>query len=485
MVFSSLIFLFVFLPLVLWGHLLLPRSLRNLWLLLFSLVFYAWGECTFVLVMIASITINYGLGFAVARPPSPGVRRAALITGIALNLGLLAFFKYLGFFAETLNALMDLSGIPRVSVPAIALPIGISFFTFQALSYVIDVYRGRCSVQRNPIDFALFVALFPQLIAGPIVRYKEIEWQLSSRLLRASAMAAGTRWFLYGLAKKVLIADSAGRAAATIFALPDSAIDFRLAWVGTFAYTIQIYFDFSAYSDMAVGIGRMLGFRFPQNFRHPYASRTISEFWRRWHRTLSGWFRDYLYVPLGGNRGSAWKTARNLWIVFLLCGLWHGAAMSFVLWGAWHGFLLTVERTPLGLRVLARAPRVALHLWTMLGVMAGWVLFNARDLAQVGAFYRAMLGLADASATHLAEYVAPDAVAAMMIGAVLALPLAPFLGTRIAKIWRHERSSTADKVAWRSVLVATAHLFCLASLAWIAVSQVAAQVYSPFLYFRF
>jgi alginate O-acetyltransferase complex protein AlgI len=488
MLFSSLFVLFVFLPLALWGHLLLPERARNTWLLALSLVFYAWGEPSFVLVMLGSIAGNYALGFAVAPARSARTRKFGLTLALVANLGLLASFKYLALFGETLNALLATLGVMRFELPELALPIGISFFTFQALSYVIDVYRGQVAVQRSLRDFALYVALFPQLIAGPIVRYKELEWQLGQRRLRASSMAAGVRWFLYGLAKKVLIADTAARAAEAIFALPEEAIDFRLAWVGVLAYTIQIYFDFSGYSDMAVGIGRLLGFRFPQNFRHPYGSRTITEFWRRWHRTLSGWFRDYLYVPLGGNRGGPWKTTRNLWLVFLLCGLWHGASWSFVLWGAWHGLLLSLERTKIGLALLGRAPRPLLHVWTMLGVMLGWVLFNARDLAQALAFTRAMLGLAPTSPIHLAELVDGDAVAAIAIGALLALPVAPALGSRVTRWLRRGRrvQLRTGRASTRSAaLVGALELAFLAALAWVSASFVAAQTSSPFLYFRF
>jgi alginate O-acetyltransferase complex protein AlgI len=484
MLFSSLFFLFVFLPLTLGGSYLLPRRARNLWLLALSLVFYAWGEPSFVLVMLGSIVGNYAVGFAVAPTRSPRTRRAGLVLALVANLGMLACYKYLALFGETLNALLASLGVARLELPALALPIGISFFTFQALSYVIDVYRGQVAVQRSLTDFALYVALFPQLIAGPIVRYKEVEVQLAHRALRASTLASGVRWFLYGLAKKVLIADTAARAAEAIFSLPNEALDFRFAWLGVLAYTIQIYFDFSGYSDMAVGLGRLLGFRFPQNFQHPYASRTITEFWRRWHRTLSGWFRDYLYVPLGGNRGGAWKTTRNLWIVFLLCGLWHGASWSFVLWGAWHGLLLSLERTKLGLALLGRAPRPLLHLWTMLSVMLGWVLFNARDLSQALAFYRAMLGLAPSNAMHLAELVDADALAAILAGAVLALPVAPALGARLSRWMRAERR-TSRAASFRCGVLGLAHLAGLTVLAWLCAAFVAAQTYSPFLYFRF
>jgi len=345
MLFSEPVFVFLFLPLLLLGYALTPRAAQNTLLLLASLLFYAWGEGFFVLVMLGSIAFNYLVGLLLeAGRGRRRLRPLALLLGVAGNLALLIVFKYAGFLVTNLNLLLAGLKLPALPVPALHLPIGISFFTFQAMSYVIDVYRDRIPVQKHPLRIALYIALFPQLIAGPIVRYQHIARQLTRRVVTRPGLAEGIRRFILGLGKKMLLANVLAVPVDKIFAIPAHQLTTSVAWLGVVCYALQIYFDFSGYSDMAIGLGRMFGFRFLENFRYPYLARTITDFWRRWHISLSSWFRDYVYIPLGGNRRGPLRTYRNLVIVFLLCGLWHGASWTFVAWGLFHGLFLAIER---------------------------------------------------------------------------------------------------------------------------------------------
>ncbi|MBE0586337.1 MAG: MBOAT family protein, partial [Desulfofustis sp.] len=331
MVFSSTIFLFVFLPLVLLSYMVAGRKFRNVILLAASLLFYAWGENVFVLLMLISIALNYCFGLLIDHSQQRGWSgKIPLILALLTNLGLLGFFKYANFLIDNLNTILINLDFEPVEMQAVHLPIGISFFTFQALSYVIDLYRGQASVQKSPINVALYISLFPQLIAGPIVRYHDVAEQIVHRTTRFDDFTYGIRRFIIGLGKKVLVANVLGRTADYMFSLPADSIPAGLAWLGAVSYTLQIYYDFSGYSDMAIGLGRMFGFRFLENFNYPYAAQSIREFWRRWHISLSSWFRDYLYISLGGNRHGATRTYVNLMIVFFLCGLWHGASWTFV-----------------------------------------------------------------------------------------------------------------------------------------------------------
>ena len=357
MVFSSISFLFVFLPLLLAVYFLLPARLRegrNLVLLLFSLFFYGYGGPRFLLLMLLSIAVNYAGGLLAA----PGQRRRRLWTGLvtAVNLGLLGWFKYAGFLGANLNRIW--TGLP---VPEVALPIGISFFTFQGLSYVLDVYRGEAVAERNPLRVALYISLFPQLVAGPIVRYTTVADEIRSRRETLDAFTDGAVRFLFGLGKKMLLANQLGLLADQVYATRPEFLTTALAWLGAAAYTGQIYFDFSGYSDMAIGLGRMFGFHFLENFNYPYLSQSVTEFWRRWHISLSTWFRDYLYIPLGGNRCAHWKHIRNILVVWALTGLWHGAAWNFLCWGLYFGLLLLGEKYGWG-RILERAPAALRHL---------------------------------------------------------------------------------------------------------------------------
>src|ERR1700760_1171533 len=389
MVFSSITFLFYFLPIFLAAYFLTPTIQgKNVITLLFSLVFYAWGEPRFVIVLLISIAFNFCAGLLIDSREGP-TRRLALAVAVAGNLLLLGVFKYANFITANLTSVLHPLGA-RSFATDIALPLGISFFTFHCLSYIIDVYRRRFRANRNPIDIALYISLFPQLVAGPIVRYKTVACQLDARRFTLGRASVGARIFIIGLAQKVLVADVVAPLVQVAF---DQVHGRSLveAWIGLIAYTVQIYFDFAGYSNMAIGLGIVLGFTFPRNFRMPYTSLSITEFWRRWHMSLSSWLRDYLYIPLGGNRGSNAQTYRNLVMVFLLCGLWHGANWTFVLWGAWHGAFLVIER--LGLKsVLARLSAPAAWAYALLAVMGGWVLFRSANLTEAISYYASLVG---------------------------------------------------------------------------------------------
>lgn len=390
MIFSSLLFLFRFLPAVLLVYYIVPRSWRNFVLLLFSLVFYAWGEPIYIILMLLTIFVSYTGGILVDWFSQMGKRKAAkaaLAVSSVISLSLLVFFKYADFAVETVNSLTG----ARFGLLQIALPIGISFYTFQTLSYTIDVYRGKAAVQKNLISFGTYIAMFPQLIAGPVVQYKTIDRQLRNRRETVGQFAEGVQRFMIGLGKKILIANQAGMLWETIQAPDFSEIPVLTAWMGLAAYTFQIYFDFSAYSDMAIGLGRMFGFRFLENFNYPYISISITEFWHRWHISLSTWFRDYVYIPLGGNRCGRWKYIRNIIIVWLLTGFWHGASWNFVIWGIYYAVLLLLEKFIFG-RLLEKVSRVFRHIYCMFFVMLGWNLFVFEDMGKGIHFLKLLFG---------------------------------------------------------------------------------------------
>ena len=392
MVFSTALFLFKFLPLVLAGYFLLPGlQRRNHWLLGMSLLFYAWGEPAYLALLLASTLINYGLGRWLESAGTPARRKTVVTLAVAVNIGFLGFFKYVALVVTTLNALLQLPGLPVLPVPTIALPIGISFFTFHALSYIIDVYRGKWRAARDPRDVALYIFFFPQLIAGPILRWHAIAPQLEQRSVNREQFADGIRRFVGGLAKKMIIANAVALPADQIFALPPGQLSPAVAWLGAACYTLQIYFDFSGYSDMAIGLGKMFGFAFMENFDFPYVAQSVRDFWRCWHISLSSWFRDYVYIPLGGNRVSAVRNHLNLLVVFFLCGLWHGANWTFVAWGLYHGLFLVLERTRWG-GVVNQAPRPLRHAYTLLVVLFGWVLFRADSFTAATHYLAAMFG---------------------------------------------------------------------------------------------
>jgi alginate O-acetyltransferase complex protein AlgI len=481
MVFSSTIFLFLFLPVVLGLYFLTPGRFKNHVLLVCSLFFYAWGEKAFVLVMLATIVANYAYGLLIDR--FKGARRAGIILGIAIatNLGFLIAFKYANFLTDNLNHVLTFAGAGTVHLDPVHLPIGISFFTFQAMSYVIDVSRGDVPVQRNLLRMALYKSLFPQLIAGPIVRYREIAGEIAARVVHLSDFADGVRRFIIGLGKKMLIANTLAGPADTIFALPAGQLTTGLAWLGVVCYTLQLYFDFSGYSDMAIGLGRMFGFHFSENFNYPYTSRSITEFWRRWHISLSTWFRDYLYIPLGGNRGSAARTYFNLAVVFFLCGLWHGASWNFIVWGLFHGMLLIVER--LGLSgLLARAWAPLRHLYLVLLIMIGWVFFRAPTLSESVGCIAAMFGQAQGEGIeqHAGMYLNAEIRLTLLIGVLAAAPILPAVRAAVAAITERLYSGAPLRHS-----VAVAELAFYGSIFWLSTLSLASGTHNPFIYFRF
>lgn len=389
MVFSSLIFLFMFLPVVLAVYYCSPRRIRNLILFLASLFFYAWGEPIYIVIMLISTVADYSFGLLLSRPKvNPLKRKWIVASSVIVNLGLLSYFKYADFLIQNINILLG-THIPLTELP---LPIGISFYTFQSLSYIIDVYRGTAKAQRNWIDFGTFVALFPQLVAGPIVRYNTIAEQLRERTENVAMFAEGIRRFIIGLAKKVLLANNIGLLWDTISSSNLESLPVLTAWLGIIAFAFQIYFDFSGYSDMAIGLGLMFGFRFNENFNKPYIAESITDFWRRWHISLGGWFREYVYIPLGGNRRGLAIQIRNILVVWLLTGFWHGASWNFVLWGLYFGTILLIEKW-WGLNALRYLPRWMRHMYALFLILIGWVIFAFDQLSLIALYLQALAGL--------------------------------------------------------------------------------------------
>jgi alginate O-acetyltransferase complex protein AlgI len=477
-VFSSPIFLFIFLPLVLGVYLVLPRKTWNLWLLVASLLFYAWGEKLYTLIMLASITANYVFGRLIERERGKPAMKPVMVAAVVTNLLLLISFKYANFLVNSLNALLAPLGVAPIQLAPVHLPIGISFFTFHALSYVIDVYRADARGQKNFIRVALYVTLFPQLIAGPILRFHQVADQFVSRRLSLPLFASGVRRFLVGLGKKVLIANTLATPADAIFRAAPTTLSSGAAWLGIICYTLQIYFDFSGYSDMALGLGKMFGFHFPENFNYPYISRSITEFWRRWHISLSTWFRDYLYIPMGGNRVSPARNYFNLVTVFFLCGLWHGASWTFVVWGLYHGLFLVVERLPFARR-FENLPRFFSHVYALAVVIVGWVLFRADTLSHAFGYLQAMIGLQSTNQpayTVLALHLNPAVGLALIAGIVGSTPWATTLGARLDSMPLHP----ALRIGVENLVNVALLLVFFAAL-----TQLAAGTYNPFIYFRF
>jgi alginate O-acetyltransferase complex protein AlgI len=488
--FTEPTFLFLFLPLLL-GLCFLPGAWRTIregvsshaayangLLLAASIVFYAKGGGSFTWLMLGSIAFNYWMAIRVDRVHAHSHARARTLAGIAVatNLIVLGWFKYANFLSENVNAVLGFAGAPPFELPNVVLPIGISFFSFHAISYVVDVSRRDAVAQKSPVHAALYLLLFPQLIAGPIIRYRDIADQLARRIVSLEDFAEGIRRFIIGLGKKVLIANVVGGPADRIFGMPAAQLDAGHAWLGVVCYTLQIYFDFSGYSDMAIGLGRMFGFRFPENFRWPYVADTIQEFWRRWHISLSSWFRDYLYVPLGGNRASPARVYLNLVTVFFLCGLWHGASWNFVIWGLFHGSFLVVERLGLA-AALGRVWAPIRHVYVLVVVMVGWVFFRADTLQGAAAFLEAMAGMGGAAPTPLTLgfYLTPELLLALAAGVTGAVPILPVLHR-----WRQSLPGQWPAFGLDTFGTAVLMVIFVAS-----VMQVAANTYNPFIYFRF
>ena len=464
MVFSSLLFMFIYLPIVLAIYYLVPKRWRNLWLFIANLVFYGWGEPVYILLMLFSISINYFAGICIDKNRTEKRKaKRILIIDIIVNLAMLGFFKYFDLFASTLSM------IPGVSVPQLhlALPIGISFYTFQTMSYPIDIYRGDAKLQRSYISFGTFVALFPQLIAGPIVRYKDIAEQLDFRAGGVDQFASGVRRFTVGLGKKVLIANNIGALWDIYAAKPSAEMTVLGSWLGILAFSLQIYFDFSGYSDMAIGLGRMLGFEFLENFNYPYISKSVTEFWRRWHISLGTWFRDYVYIPLGGNRKGPRRQIINLLVVWALTGFWHGANWTFLCWGLYYAVFLIIEKLFL-LKRLEKVPVLA-TIYALLVAVCGWVLFDLPSIGAAAAYYRCMFGFAGGGAWSAQDLFYLREYAVVFIVCVLAcLPLGKTLYEKLS-----------DKLkAWLTPLMIAAVLV-------LSTAYLVNATYNPFLYFRF
>ena len=463
MVFSSLPFLLLFLLVVLLVSHILPFKFRNFFLLLANLVFYAYGEPVYVLIMIGSILVNYFGGVLIEKQPTRTRKRVILILGIVIDLAALGVFKYAGLFVGTLKQIPAFSGLPDVSI---ALPIGISFYTFQAVSYLIDVYWDDCEASHSLVNFACYISLFPQLIAGPIVRYKDVNDQLISRHETPTLFNSGVRLFMVGMAKKVLLANQFGMLWDTMSADPVAA-GMLGAWAGACAYTLQIYFDFAGYSDMARGLGRMLGFEFMRNFNYPYIAKSVTEFWRRWHISLGTWFREYLYIPLGGNRVSKPRLFFNLLVVWAATGIWHGASWNFLIWGLYFAVLLILEKAFLG-KLLQKLPAALQHLYTLFLVLVSWAIFAVEDFGHMGAYLKAMFGLGGGLTNDNVSYYFFSFLPMLIIAAVASTPLA-------AKLWK--RLPEKPRLALLPILLLAGLVFSTAYLV--------DATYNPFLYFRF
>ena len=466
MLFSSIPFLYYFLPCVILLYLIAPKCLKNTVLLLASLVFYAWGEPKYVVLMVVTVLLGYVLGLLIERFKGKWPAKLFLILSLAVDLGFLAYFKYADFFISNFNAVTGLS----VSLLNIALPVGISFYTFQILSYTVDVYRGDAKAQRNPINLATYIALFPQLIAGPIVRYSDIALQLDERKHSMEKIALGVRRFIIGLGKKILIADMFAGFCSTFMASNDKSVLFF--WLYAIAYSLQIYFDFSGYSDMAIGLGKMFGFDFLENFNYPFISGSITEFWRRWHMSLGTWFRDYVYIPLGGNRVSKWRGIFNIFVVWMLTGFWHGASWNFVLWGLFFGILLLVEKLWL-LKYLKKA-KVWNHFYVLPLILFSFVLFASVDLGDLATNLKGMIGLGGV------PFISDETVYYLRSYAVIFI-LAIVGATPIVK--KAVLAVQNNKIGAK--ILAVAEPIALAVLLLVMTGYLVDGSFSPFLYFRF
>ncbi len=481
MAFSSVLFLFFFLPLALAVYFIPCGSRRgNIRLLALSLLFYAWTEREYTAVLVASIAINYFIALALSRANRAGGAFSAKLIfafGVAANLGLLIFFKYFNFLAENIHLAMQWADAGSFVPAKIYAPIGISFFTFHALSYLTDVYRKDAAALKNPLDVGLYLSLFPKILAGPIIRFRDAQKQLGARPADTARIASGIERFVVGLAKKILLANPLAAAADKIFAFPANELTFPVAWLGALCFTLQIYFDFSGYSDMAIGLGRIFGFDLPENFNYPYVSQSVQEFWRRWHMTLSGWFRDYLYIPLGGNRRGVRRQYFNLITVFLLCGLWHGASWTFILWGLWYGLFLVLERAGLN-RLLQAAWRPLRHIYVLAVVMLGWVLFRADSLGLAFAWMKALFGLGTGTGEHCypAVFLNGEIILCLCAGVLASLPLGSALRGRF-------RSAAASGAF--STGISSAYVLVLGVLFFLSCAAMAGGTQKSFIYFKF
>lgn len=469
MVFSSVIFLFAFLPITLAGYYLIRKEFRNAFLLLMSLLFYAAGEPKFVFIMMASIVVNYALGIVIdlTKDQKLFIRRLVLIITVVANLGLLFYYKYFDFTISNLNKLFHLS----IPLKNIILPIGISFFTFQGMSYVLDVYMKKANVQKNPLNVALYIALFPQLIAGPIVRYTDVNEQIVNRKESFELFGEGVVRFVIGLAKKIILSNQFAVLADFTFDGNLKNLSVPMAWLGALAYSFQIYFDFSGYSDMAIGLGKMFGFIFNENFNYPYISKSIQDFWRRWHISLSSWFRDYVYIPMGGNRTG--NVYFNLITIFFLTGLWHGASWHYIAWGLWHGMFLLIERFFRTRKQNIKIPKILKFVYVFVVVVLGWVMFRANGLKTSLKYICAMFGIGTNPDNTWTQLYIHDYFVVFIIGIICALPVIPFLRAKI------ETNSKAKKIADFIKPIIIGLLFI------VSIAYTVTTTYNPFIYFNF
>ncbi len=467
MVFSSLVFIFLFFIGVMLIYYAVPKRFKNLVIFLSGVIFYAWGEPLYILVMLGSTLIDYCAGLLIWKfDKNIVVKRISLIVSILMNLGLLGVFKYGGFVIDNVNNIFATA----FDNPNLPLPIGISFFTFQSMSYTIDMYLGKIKVQKNPITFAAFVNLFPQLVAGPIVRYDDIARELDDRKIDLDCIYSGIIRFITGMGKKVLLANSVGMLWDTVIASDLGNASLLTVWLGIIAYTLQIYFDFSGYSDMAIGIGRMMGFNFPENFNYPYLSKSISEFWRRWHMTLGAWFRSYVYIPLGGNRKGKGRTIFNLAVVWAATGIWHGANWTFIVWGTLYGVVIILEKLFLG-KVLEKLPSFVGHIYTMLLVMLGWVLFASPNISTAGTYIATMFGASGILIDNTAIY--------LLINYGFILVFGIFAAT---DLWKRIVEKLSVKLPTFTNYITP---FAKTAVFLICIAYLADATYNPFLYFNF
>ena len=461
MVFSSLLFMFIFLPIFFVIYYVAPKGIRNLVLLIASLIFYAWGEPIYIFIMLFSTVFDYIIGLFIHRfREKRSIARIFLITSVVVNLSLLGFFKYTDFFISNINGLFGAS----IGLLNIALPIGISFYTFQTMSYTIDLYRGKIGVQKNIISFGAYISMFPQLIAGPIVTYSHVEKEINHRMISWDKFGEGTMRFVEGLGKKVLIANNIGLLWENVKALPQSELTLVGSWLGIMAFALQLYFDFSGYSDMAIGLGKMLGFEFPENFNYPYISRSITEFWRRWHITLGSWFREYVYIPLGGNRVGSIRLYMNLFVVWFLTGFWHGAGWNFIIWGLYFSVLLILEKSFL-MRLFERLPTFVSRIYLIVAVLISWVFFSLEKMDLIGQYLGTMFGLGGtALINNNTLYLILNYLVLFIIAVLFATPLMDRMKGKINK--------------W------VLYVFYMAVL-FLSTAYLVDSTFNPFLYFRF
>ncbi|MBW9157891.1 MBOAT family O-acyltransferase [Clostridium tagluense] len=468
MVFSSLIFIFIFLPLTLTVYYFSPKKIRNFSLLVVSLIFYGWGEPLYISLMVFSIIFDYISTLLISKyRKRKKLSKLIFINTLAVNLGILAFFKYFSFLVDNMNALFGLD----IIVQKLPLPVGISFYTFQIISYVVDVYLNKVKVQKNIIDFGAYVTMFPQLVAGPIVQYSDIFIQLKNRKENINQFSEGIERFILGLGKKVLIANNIGMVWTIIKSMEVSSVSVISSWLGIVAFTLQIYFDFSGYSDMAIGLGKMFGFEFIENFNYPYISRSVTEFWRRWHISLGSWFREYLYIPLGGNRVPLIKQLRNLFIVWFATGLWHGASWNFIFWGLYFGFFIFSEKILLG-KLLEKLPRCISNLYTMIIVIVGWVFFDMNKLSDALSYIKVMFGLSgNAFSDNTAIYYFYTNFIIFGIAVLCATPV----------MYNFDKKIKSRFNARGAIVMAFNRIFIL----FLSTAYLVNQSFNPFLYFRF